>query len=86
MIRGYNETPENFGVPSDETIQRVIELADWQMQLDQNTEQNASSVKAKQELEEVLKRDNERLKDPFMAQFVQSAGASTSPGEQDGPA
>ena len=28
MIAGYNATPENFGVPSDSVIQRVIELVD----------------------------------------------------------
>ena len=28
MIKGYNETPENFGVPSDETINQVIRLVD----------------------------------------------------------
>lgn len=34
MTRGYNETPDNFQVPSDDTIQRVIEFADWQIELD----------------------------------------------------
>ena len=29
MIEGYNNTPDNFGVPSDETIHKVIELIDW---------------------------------------------------------
>ena len=28
MIRAYNETPEDFGVPSDETINEVIRLVD----------------------------------------------------------
>jgi len=28
MIEGYNATPENFGVPSDEIIHRVIRLVD----------------------------------------------------------
>ena len=28
MIEGYNATPENFGVPSDEIINRVIRLDD----------------------------------------------------------
>lgn len=34
MIHGYNMTPDNFGVPSDEVLEKVIELVDWQMSLD----------------------------------------------------
>ena len=34
MIDAYNATPENFGVPSDEAIQRVIDLVDKQMERD----------------------------------------------------
>ena len=28
MIDGYNATPENFGVPTDEVIHMVIDLVD----------------------------------------------------------
>ena len=28
MIESYNATPENFGVPSDESINKVIRLVD----------------------------------------------------------
>lgn len=38
MIRGYNETPENFGVPSDEVIDEVIRLVDEQMEIDSRVE------------------------------------------------
>lgn len=38
MIRGYNETPENFGVPSEETIMSVIRLVEEQMALDEADE------------------------------------------------
>ena len=38
MIRGYNETPENFGVPSDEIIDEVIRLVDTQMEIDSRIE------------------------------------------------
>ena len=34
MIRAYNGTPENFGVPSDEIIHEVIKLVDRQMEID----------------------------------------------------
>ena len=34
MINAYNATPENFGVPSDEVINSVIELVDRQMEID----------------------------------------------------
>ena len=34
MIRAYNGTPENFGVPSDEIINEVIKLVDRQMEID----------------------------------------------------
>ena len=34
LIAGYNATPENFGVPSDDVIQNVIELVDRQMEID----------------------------------------------------
>ena len=34
MIEGYNMTPENFGVPSDEIINKVIHSVDYQMQID----------------------------------------------------
>ena len=34
MIAAYNATPENFGVPSDDVIQNVIELVDRQMEVD----------------------------------------------------
>lgn len=34
LIRGYNETPDNFGVPSDETINDVIAICDRQISLD----------------------------------------------------
>ena len=34
MIAAYNATPENFGVPSDESIRNVIELVDRQMEID----------------------------------------------------
>ena len=38
MIRGYNETPENFGVPADEVIDEVIRLVDQQMEIDSRVE------------------------------------------------
>ena len=34
LCDAYNATPENFGVPSDEIIQSVIELVDRQMEID----------------------------------------------------
>lgn len=34
LIGAYNATPENFGVPSDEIIQNVINLVDRQMEID----------------------------------------------------
>ena len=34
LIDGYNATPENFGVPTDEVIQMVIDLVDNQMKRD----------------------------------------------------
>lgn len=34
MIEGYNMTPENFGVPSDHIIDKVIQSVDYQMQID----------------------------------------------------
>ncbi len=37
MIDGYNRTPDNFGVPSDEVINNVIKFIDYQMELDQNS-------------------------------------------------
>ena len=38
MIRAYNATPDNFGVPPDETIQDVIRLVEHQMQIDSQVE------------------------------------------------
>ena len=38
LIEAYNATPENFGVPSDEIINRVIDLVDRQMELDSQIE------------------------------------------------
>ena len=43
MISGYNETPENFGVPSDETINQVIRLIDMQMAKDEKDEAEAKA-------------------------------------------
>ena len=40
LIDAYNATPENFGVPSDEVIQMVIELVDSQMDRDSLIEDN----------------------------------------------
>lgn len=34
LIAAYNATPENFGVPTDATIQNVIELVDRQIEID----------------------------------------------------
>ena len=34
MIDGYNGTPDNFGVPSDQVINMVIDFVDRQMQID----------------------------------------------------
>ena len=34
LIEAYNATPENFGLPSDEIIHKVIELVDRQMEID----------------------------------------------------
>ena len=34
MIAAYNETPEDFGVPSDDVLQSVIEIVDKQMEVD----------------------------------------------------
>lgn len=34
MIEAYNATPENFGVPSDEVINRMIGLIDKQIEID----------------------------------------------------
>lgn len=34
LIAAYNATPENFGVPSDEIINSVIELVDRQLEID----------------------------------------------------
>lgn len=34
LIEAYNGTPENFGLPSDEIINNVIELVDRQMEID----------------------------------------------------
>jgi len=39
MIRAYNGTPENFGVPSDETINETIRLVEQQMEIDSRIEQ-----------------------------------------------
>lgn len=38
LIQAYNETPENFGSPSDETVDRVIALLDKQIALDEESE------------------------------------------------
>jgi len=43
MIEGYNATPENFGVPSDEVIRRVISLVDRQIEIDSLIEENLFS-------------------------------------------
>ena len=43
MIEGYNATPENFGVPSDEVIHRVISLVDRQIEIDSLIEDNLFS-------------------------------------------
>ena len=40
MIKAYNETPENFGVPSDEILNSVISLVDRQMTIDATNEKN----------------------------------------------
>ena len=34
MVEAYNATPEDFGVPADDVIQRVIDLVDKQMEID----------------------------------------------------
>ncbi len=31
VIRAYNETPENFGSPSDKTVEEMIKLVEFQM-------------------------------------------------------
>jgi len=38
MIKAYNETPENFGVPSDSTINEVIKLVIEQISHDDHYE------------------------------------------------
>lgn len=35
FIEAYNKTPENFGVPSDEVINQVIDAVLYQINLDQ---------------------------------------------------
>lgn len=45
MIRGYNETPENFGIPSDETLKEVIQLIDDQMAKDVMDEAQAKAIR-----------------------------------------
>lgn len=44
LIEAYNATPENFGVPSDEIINRVIDLVDRQMELDSQIEDQPQNV------------------------------------------
>jgi len=39
MIKAYNATPENFGVPSDEVIHEVIRLVERQMDIDSRVEE-----------------------------------------------
>ena len=38
LIDAYNATPENFGVPADHIIHRVIDLVDQQMEIDARIE------------------------------------------------
>lgn len=38
LIKAFNETPENFGSPSDETVSEVIRLVETQMELDEHNE------------------------------------------------
>ena len=35
LVDGYNATPENFGVPPDAVIERVISLIDRQIEIDE---------------------------------------------------
>ena len=41
MIDGYNQTPDNFGVPSDDVIENVIKFVDYQMGIDQKMRLNS---------------------------------------------
>ncbi len=38
MVKAYNDTPNNFGVPSDETINEVIRLVIEQISIDDHNE------------------------------------------------
>lgn len=40
MIKAYNETPENFGSPSDSTVNEMIRLVDQQNSIDEARESN----------------------------------------------
>lgn len=50
MIEAYNATPENFGVPSEETIMNVIRLVDKQMEIDSRIEEPSYSIEDKSSL------------------------------------
>jgi hypothetical protein len=38
MLKAYNDTPNNFGVPSEETINEVIRLVIEQIAIDDHNE------------------------------------------------
>ena len=44
MIHAYNQTPENFGVPSYEIINEVIRLVDEQITIDEKNEQGSDQI------------------------------------------
>lgn len=43
LIQAYNETPENFGSPSDETVTRVIALLERQLAIDETFQTPAAA-------------------------------------------
>lgn len=49
MIKAYNETPENFGSPSDKTVNEMIRLVEHQITLDEHNEKNQIDENRKSE-------------------------------------
>ena len=49
MIKAYNETPENFGSPSDKTVNEMIRLVEHQITLDEHNEKNQIDQNRKSE-------------------------------------
>ena len=46
LIEGYNATPENFQVPSNEIIDKVVSLVENQIELDLKNEKEIIEAKA----------------------------------------